>query len=494
MSDVITPAPQLRDNNVVREILLGKSRGDSPEEACGVFGVYAPGEEVGRVTYFGLYALQHRGQESAGIAVTSGDGILVVKDMGLVSQVFDEKSFVSLRGEYAIGHVRYSTTGSTFWENAQPMYELTRRGPIAIAHNGNLVNTVQLRESLEQEGATFTSTTDTEVIGALINSSAADTTAGAIEDVFPRMKGAYSLAILTEEGLLGVRDPNGIRPLCIGTRDGGTFLASESAALDVVGAKLLREVEPGEIVHINENGISSQRFVSSAKPALCIFEFIYFARPDSLLYNRLLYDARKEMGIHLAEEAPVDADIVIPVPDSGVPAAIGFAEKSGIPFGEGLIKNRYIGRTFIQPSPSIRQLGVRLKLNPLTPVIAGKRLVVVDDSIVRGTTSRKIVQILKEAGAREVHMRVSSPQIKYPCFYGIDTADRNELIASRLDVAEVRDFLGADSLHHLSMDNLVKSCCASKDRFCTACFEGQYPIEVPEDLKLSKYRLEKSPA
>ena len=494
MFDVITPAPQLRDNNVVREILLGKSRGDSPEEACGVFGVYAPGEEVGRVTYFGLYALQHRGQESAGIAVTSGDGILVVKDMGLVSQVFDEKSFVSLRGEYAIGHVRYSTTGSTFWENAQPMYELTRRGPIAIAHNGNLVNTVQLRESLAQEGATFTSTTDTEVIGALINSSAADTTAGAIEDVFPRMKGAYSLAILTEEGLLGVRDPNGIRPLCIGTRDGGTFLASESAALDVVGAKLLREVEPGEIVHINENGISSQRFVPSAKPALCIFEFIYFARPDSLLYDRLLYDARKEMGMHLAEEAPVEADIVIPVPDSGVPAAIGFAEKSGIPFGEGLIKNRYIGRTFIQPSPSIRQLGVRLKLNPLTPVIAGKRLVVVDDSIVRGTTSRKIVEILKEAGAREVHMRVSSPQIKYPCFYGIDTADRNELIASRLDVAEVRDFLGADSLHHLSMDNLVKSCCASKDRFCTACFEGQYPIEVPEDLKLSKYRLEKSPA
>jgi amidophosphoribosyltransferase len=484
----------LRDNNVVRDILLEKSPGDSPEEACGVFGVYAPGEEVGRETYFGLYALQHRGQESAGIAVTSGDGILVVKDMGLVSQVFDEKSFVSLQGDYAIGHVRYSTTGSTLWENAQPMYELTRRGPIAIAHNGNLVNTVQLRESLAQEGVTFTSTTDTEVIGALLNSSAAETTVGAIEDVFPRMRGAYSLAILTEEGLFGVRDPSGIRPLCIGTRDGGTFMASESAALDVVGAKLLREIEPGEIVHINEDGVSSQRFVPSARPALCIFEFIYFARPDSLLYDRVLYDARKEMGMHLAEEAPVDADIVIPVPDSGVPAAIGFAEKSGIPFGEGLIKNRYIGRTFIQPSQSIRQLGVRLKLNPLTPVIAGKRLVVVDDSIVRGTTSRKIVEILKQAGAREVHMRVSSPQIKYPCFYGIDTADRNELIASRLDVEEVRDFLGADSLHHLSMDNLVKSCCASKDRFCTACFEGQYPIEVPEDLKLSKYRLEKSPA
>jgi len=494
LSDVNTPGPRLRDNNVVKDILLEKSPGDSPEEACGVFGVYAPGEEVGRETYFGLYALQHRGQESAGIAVTSGDGILVVKDMGLVSQVFDEKSFVSLQGDYAIGHVRYSTTGSTLWENAQPMYELTRRGPIAIAHNGNLVNTVQLRESLAQEGVTFTSTTDTEVIGALLNSSTAETTVGAIEDVFPRMRGAYSLAILTEEGLFGVRDPSGIRPLCIGTRDGGTFMASESAALDVVGAKLLREIEPGEIVHINEDGVSSQRFVPSARPALCIFEFIYFARPDSLLYDRVLYDARKEMGMHLAEEAPVDADIVIPVPDSGVPAAIGFAEKSGIPFGEGLIKNRYIGRTFIQPSQSIRQLGVRLKLNPLTPVIAGKRLVVVDDSIVRGTTSRKIVEILKQAGAREVHMRVSSPQIKYPCFYGIDTADRNELIASRLDVEEVRDFLGADSLHHLSMDNLVKSCCASKDRFCTACFEGQYPIEVPEDLKLSKYRLEKSPA
>ncbi|MCJ7744913.1 MAG: amidophosphoribosyltransferase, partial [Actinobacteria bacterium] len=366
------------------------------------FGVYAPGEEVGRETYFGLYALQHRGQESAGIAVTSGDGILVIKDMGLVSQVFDENSFVSLEGDYAIGHVRYSTTGSTFWENAQPLYGLTCRGPAAIAHNGNLVNTVQLRESLAEGGATFTSTTDTEVIGALLNSSSADTTAGAMAEVFPRMRGAYSLVVLTEEGLFGVRDPHGIRPLCIGRRDGGTFLASESAALDVVGAKFLREVEPGEIVHINKDGITSRRFAPPVRPALCIFEFIYFARPDSLLYNRVLYDARKEMGMHLAEEAPVNADIVIPVPDSGVPAAIGFAERSGIPFGEGLIKNRYIGRTFIQPSQSIRQLGVRLKLNPLTPVIAGKRLVVVDDSIVRGTTSRKIVEILKDAGAREV--------------------------------------------------------------------------------------------
>jgi amidophosphoribosyltransferase len=494
LSFVNTLAARLGDNNVVRDSFLEKNLGDAPEEACGVFGVYAPGEEVGRVTYFGLYALQHRGQESAGIAVTSGDGILVVKDMGLVSQVFDENSFVSLLGDYAIGHVRYSTTGSTFWENAQPLYDLTCRGPVAIAHNGNLVNTVQLRESLTEGGATFTSTTDTEVIGALLNSSSADTTAGAIEEVFPRMRGAYSLVILTEEGLFGVRDPHGIRPLCIGRRDGGTFLASESAALDVVGAKFLREIEPGEIVLINEEGISSRMFTQPARPALCIFEFIYFARPDSLLYDRVLYDARKEMGMHLAEEAPVEADIVIPVPDSGVPAAIGFAEKSGTPFGEGLIKNRYIGRTFIQPSQSIRQLGVRLKLNPLTPVIAGKRLVVVDDSIVRGTTSRKIVEILKDAGAREVHMRVSSPQIKFPCFYGIDTADRDELIASRLGVAEVRDFLGADSLHHLSMDNLVRSCRAPKDKFCTACFDGDYPIEVPEDMRLSKFRLEKSPA
>ncbi len=463
---------------------------DSPEEACGVFGVWAPGEEVARVTYFGLYALQHRGQESAGIAVTGGDGIIVVKDMGLVSQVFNENSFVSLRGHAAIGHVRYSTTGSTYWENAQPMYDVTSRGPHAFAHNGNLVNTEALRGWLADRGATFTSSTDTEVMSSMLGFSNAKTTAGAVEEMFPRLLGAFSAVILTEEGLYGLRDPFGIRPLCIGQRDGATFIASETAALDVVGARFLREIEPGEIVRVGPDGITSRRFAPAARPSLCIFEFIYFARPDSSLYDQVLYEARKEMGMRLAEEAPVEADIVIPVPDSGVPAAIGFAERSGIPFGEGLIKNRYIGRTFIQPTQSIRQLGVRLKLNPLSRVLEGKRLVVVDDSIVRGTTSRKIVGILKAAGAAEVHMRVSSPPISYPCFYGIDTADRSELIASRLSVEEIREFLCADSLHYLGMDSLVKSCGGAKERFCTACFDGEYPIQVPEDFKMSKFRLE----
>lgn len=487
--------PRLSESSVANSVLTTLSRGDSPEEECGVFGVYAPGEDVARVTYFGLYALQHRGQESAGIAVTSGDGILVVKDMGLVSQVFDENSFVILKGDYAIGHVRYSTTGSTYWENAQPLYEVTRRGPLALAHNGNLVNTSELREWLLERGSIFTSTTDTEVICALLNSSDAPTTEGAIEEMFPRMRGAYSVVILTEEGLFGVRDPHGIRPLCIGTRNGGTFLASETAALDVVGAKYLREVEPGEMVFINRDGIKSRRFAPPARPALCIFEFIYFARPDSILYDRVLYNARKEMGMHLAEEAPVEADIVIGVPDSGVPSAIGFAEKSRIPFGQGLIKNRYIGRTFIEPSQSIRQLGVRIKLNPLKQVIEGKRLVVVDDSIVRGTTSRKIVEILKEAGAREVHLRISSPPIQYPCFYGIDTAVRSELIASSQTVGEITEFLGADSLYYLGMDNLVKSCGSPRDTFCTACFNDMYPIDVSDSLMMSKFRLEeKSPA
>ena len=463
---------------------------DRQEEACGVFGVYAPGEDVGRVTYFGLYALQHRGQESAGIAVTGEDGVLVIKDMGLVSQVFNENSLTSLQGESAIGHVRYSTTGSTFWENAQPLYDTNDRGPLALAHNGNLVNTEQLREWMTERGSVFSSTSDTEVIISMLRHSSAPTTLEAISEVFPRLKGAYSLVILTEEGIFGVRDPHGIRPLCIGKRGDAFFLASETAALDVVGAKYVREVKPGEAVMINEKGITSQHFVDSQREALCIFEFIYFARPDSILYDLVLYNARKRMGMWLAEEAPVEADIVIPVPDSGIPAAIGFAEHSGIPFGEGLIKNRYIGRTFIQPTQSIRQLGVRLKLNPLTSAIENKRLVVVDDSIVRGTTSRKIVEILREAGAAEIHMRVSSPPIKCPCFYGIDTANRTELIASRLEVPQIGEFLNADSIHYLSLDKLVLSCGGRRNRFCTACFEGDYMIDVPDDIKMSKFRLE----
>ena len=494
MTDVNLAVACLSDNGCMKDAFEDGMRGDSPEEACGVFGVYAPGEEVGRVTYFGLYALQHRGQESAGIAVTSGDGIMVIKDMGLVSQVFNENSFSSLRGDYAIGHVRYSTTGSTHWENAQPFYEVTPRGPVALAHNGNLVNTEKLREWVAGLGFRFISTTDTEVIASLLSRCDAPTTADAIAEMFPLMRGAYSVIILTEEGLFGVRDPYGIRPLCIGRKSGEWYLASETAALDVVGADFVREVEPGEIVHIDAGGLHPRRF-AEARPSLCIFEFIYFARPDSLLYDRVLYDARKEMGMHLAEEAPVEADIVIPIPDSGVPAAIGFAERSGIPFGEGLIKNRYIGRTFIQPSQSIRQLGVRLKLNPLTPAISGKRLVVVDDSIVRGTTSQKIVEILKQAGAAEVHMRITAPPISCPCYYGIDTANRDELIASRMSVEEIRAFLGADSLYYLGMENLVKSCGSPKHRFCTACFDGEYPIEVTDEQGMSKFRLEeRSPA
>ena len=463
---------------------------DRQEEACGVFGVYAPGEDVGRVTYFGLYALQHRGQESAGIAVTGEDGILVIKDMGLVSQVFNENSLSTLQGESAIGHVRYSTTGSTFWENAQPLYDTNTRGPLALAHNGNLVNTEQLREWMIERGTVFTSTSDTEVIISMLRHSSADTTLEAISEVFPRLKGAYSLVLLTEEGIFGVRDPHGIRPLCIGKRGDAFFLASETAALDVVGAKYVREVEPGEAVMINEKGLTSRCFTDTQREALCIFEFIYFARPDSILYDLVLYNARKRMGMWLAEEAPVEADIVIPVPDSGIPAAIGFAEHSGIPFGEGLIKNRYIGRTFIQPTQSIRQLGVRLKLNPLTSAIENKRLVVVDDSIVRGTTSRKIVELLREAGAAEIHMRVSSPPIKCPCFYGIDTANKSELIASRMEVPQIGEFLNADSIHYLSLDKLVLSCGGKRSRFCTACFEGDYMIDVPDDIRMSKFRLE----
>lgn len=470
---------------------------DRPEEACGVFGVYAPGEEVGRVTYFGLYALQHRGQESAGIAVTSGNGIFVIKDMGLVSQVFQESSFVSLKGDAAIGHVRYSTTGSSYWENAQPTYNETCRGPVSIAHNGNLVNSDELRGWLLSRGFSLgraesqvEASTDSAVIAGLLEHSPAPDTPGAVMEVFPRLKGAYSVVILDENGLYGLRDPSGIRPLCLGRSKGAYFLASETAALDVVGAEFVREVEPGELVTIDRTGVHSRRFAPRGRQALCIFEYIYFARPDSVLHGRVLYDARKEMGMHLAEEAPVDADLVIPVPDSGVPAAVGYAFRSGIPFGEGLIKNRYIGRTFIQPTQSIRQLGVKLKLNPLKPVIRGKRLVVVDDSIVRGTTSRKIVELLREAGAAEVHMRISSPPASSPCFYGIDTADITELIAARMDIEGIRRFLDADSLHYLSMDNLVSACGQPEELFCTACFDGNYPIAVPDRFKMTKFRLE----
>ena len=464
---------------------------NSWREECGVFGVFAPGKEVSRLVYFGLFALQHRGQESAGIAVSNGKSILVYKELGLVNQVFNEQNLSSLKGHIAIGHVRYSTTGSPFWENAQPVYEESERGGIALAHNGNLLNTAALRKELEARGHEFRSTTDTEVIAKLVAERDGKNTEEAMRETVHLLKGAYSLVILTEDKLIGVRDPYGIRPLALGKLENGYVLASETCALNIIGAEYVREVEPGEMVVIDENGLFSSQLFTENFPSLCIFEFIYFARPDSYLYGKTLYEARKEMGRLLAREAPALADMVIPIPDSGTPASVGYAEESGIPFGEGLIKNRYVGRTFIQPTQDIRQLGVKVKLNPLVDLIKGKRLVVVDDSIVRGNTSRKIVQMLKEAGVKEVHMRVSSPPVKYPCFYGIDTADQDELIAAKKSVEEIRRFIGADSLVYLSLDSLVKATGNPPDRFCRACLDGIYPIPIPREVKLTKFILEK---
>lgn len=461
-------------------------------EECGVFGVFAPGEDVAKMTYFGLFALQHRGQESAGIGVADGQSLIVYKDLGLVNQVFNAQNLSSLKGYLAVGHVRYSTTGSPIWENAQPYYVATSHGSIAVAHNGNLLNTADLRNELIAQGIEFSSTSDTEVIANLIAKKDGHDIIEALKETMKLIRGAYSLIIASEKELFGVRDSYGIRPLVIGRLpSGGYVLASETCALDIVGADYVRDVEPGEIVQINNDGLFSHQVMPIIKPSLCIFEFIYFARPDSLLYGRNLYQARKEMGAKLAEEAPASADVILPVPDSGTPAAIGFAEHSGIPFGEGLIKNRYVGRTFIQPTDSLRQLGVKMKLNPMKDVIKGKRLVVVDDSIVRGTTSRKIVKMLREAGAKEVHFRVSSPPVRFPCFYGIDTATLAELIASDKEVEEVRKYIGADTLAYLSLESLVASTEKSGEFFCSACLDGKYPIPIPEKVKLGKLLLER---
>ncbi len=459
-------------------------------ESCGIFGIYTHEDDVAKLTYYALYALQHRGQESAGIAVSDGRESLMLKDMGMVSQVFSERDLNNLKGHMAIGHVRYSTTGSSFWENAQPVQVPRRRGSVFVAHNGNLINTVELREELQAQGVRFRSTSDTEVIAVMLARSPADDIVEAVKEVMPRLVGAYSLAILTEDRLIGLRDPYGIRPLCVGSYRDGYAIASESSGLDIIGAEYMREIDPGEMAIIDEDGLRFERFMETRKPSLCIFEFIYFARPDSIMYDTYLYHARKHMGMSLADEAPVEADVVMPIPDTGVPAAIGYSQASGIPFGEGLIKNRYIGRTFIQPTQAIRRLGVRLKLNPLVGDIKGKRLVVVDDSIVRGNTTREIVRMLRDAGAREVHMRISSPPDMYPCFYGIDTAIRKELIASTRSVEEIRDFIGADTLHYLSMENLVRATRRPREDFCLACFDGDYPIPVPDDVMMAKCRLE----
>lgn len=475
-------------------------RPDKPEEACGVFGVFAPKEDVAKLTYFGLFALQHRGQESAGIAVYEGERVRLHKDMGLVSQVFSETILSEMPGNLAIGHTRYSTTGSSRVVNAQPAITETRLGTLALAHNGNLVNTVQLREDLLRSNYNLVTTTDSELIVLAISeeiSMGKSWLEGAIS-AFNRCQGAFSLVIGTPVGMMGVRDSNGIRPLVIGTLPQHSptdpiryVLASETCGLDIIGAEFLRNVEPGELVWITEEGLASFHWAQQPKAKLCIFEMIYFARPDSVMDDESLYSYRMRIGRRLAAESPVIADLVIAVPDSGIPAAIGFSQTSGIPYAEGLIKNRYVGRTFIQPTQTMRESGIRMKLNPLKDVLNEKRVVIVDDSIVRGTTSRKIVKALRDAGAVEVHMRISSPPVTHPCFYGIDTDNQEQLIAATKSVAEIADQIGVDSLSYLSWKGMLGETHNDPDHFCSACFTGDYPVPVPEPVKRSKLKLEK---
>jgi amidophosphoribosyltransferase len=461
-----------------------------PREACGVFGVFSPGDPAASMTYFGIYALQHRGQEAAGIAVSDGESVTVVKDMGLVTHVFDERRLHPLRGHLAIGHVRYSTTGSSNWRNAQPVYRSVGRAGFALGHNGNLTNTRRLAEGLgmlpgmERPDITC----DSDLIGELLAAeyppeSEADghELEAALEAVLPRLEGAFSLVLMDDRHLVAVRDAHGFRPLVLGRVERGWVVASETAALDIVGARFVREVEPGEMVVVDRTGLRSHRW-AAPQPALCLFEFVYFARPDSQLYGQNVHAARQRMGEELARQAPIAADMVMPVPESGIPAAQGYARQSGIPYGDGLVKNRYVGRTFISPTPAMRGTGVRVKLNPLVENIRGKRLVVIDDSIVRGTTTRQIVAMLRESGAREVHLRISSPPYRWPCFYGMDTSRRSELLAADLSVGEIRDYLDADSLSYLELDRLVRATGGAEGSFCTACLSGRYPVDVPDGL------------
>jgi amidophosphoribosyltransferase len=449
--------------------------GEGPKEACGLFGVWAPGEEVARLTFFGLFALQHRGQESAGMAVSDGRNILVYRELGLVSQVFNEGTLATLQGDLCIGHTRYSTTGSTTWDNAQPTFKTHRGRGMALGHNGNLVNTTDLAAGA---GTRRRATTDSDLVASLMARHLDDGLEEAAMRVLPSLVGAFSFVMMDERTLFAARDPHGIRPLAIGRLPSGYCVASETCALDVVGANYVRDVEPGELVSVDDRGVRSRHFSESPRSALCLFEFVYLGRADSRMYGRSLHEARREMGRRLAREAPVRADLVIPVPDTGHSAAQGFAEVSGIPYGEGLMKNRYIGRTFIEPTPALRSRGVKLKLNPLPDAVGGRRLTVVDDSIVRGTTTRQIVQVLREAGATEVHLRIVSPPIRWPCFYGIDMSTRQELIAAGLAVDQIRSFVGADSLAYLSLDALIGATGAGRESFCRACFDGEYPVPV----------------
>ncbi|WP_433277829.1 amidophosphoribosyltransferase [Pseudonocardia xinjiangensis] len=489
------PNPDLTDDQADTSAL-----DPAPREECGVFGVWAPGEDVANLTYYGLYALQHRGQEAAGIAVSDGHRMVVFKDLGLVSQVFDEQVLSSLKGHLAVGHCRYSTTGSTTWENAQPTFRTTATGSgIALGHNGNLVNTAELRDEVaalrtaasKADRSSIRSSTDSDLITELLAATSADTgVEEAAMRLLPRVRGAFSLVFADEQTLYAARDPHGVRPLVLGRLERGWVVASETAALDIVGASMVREVEPGELLAIDADGMRSSRF-SAPEPKGCVFEYVYLARPDTTISGRSVHAARVEIGRRLAVEHPVEADLVIPVPESGTPAAIGYAQGSGIPYGQGLVKNAYVGRTFIQPSQTIRQLGIRLKLNPLRDVIRGKRLVVVDDSIVRGNTQRALVRMLREAGALEVHVRIASPPVRWPCFYGIDFATRAELVAGSLDVEGVRRSIGSDTLGYVSLEGLIAASEQPRTRLCSACFDGEYPIPLPDEARLGKHLLEK---
>ncbi len=463
-----------------------------------MFGVWAPGEEVSKLTYYGLYALQHRGQEAAGIAVSNGEQILVYKDVGLVSQVFDENSLAALRGHIAVGHCRYSTTGGGHWENAQPTIGDTAAGTVALGHNGNLTNALDLRRWLIEHGQPDAArraewqrgnTTDTALITAMLAGDPDRTLEATALQILPLLEGAFSLVFMDEHTLYAARDRHGVRPLVLGRLDRGWVVASETAALDIVGASVIREVEPGEMVAIDADGLRSHRF-AVAEPHGCVFEYVYLARPDTTISGQAVHETRVAMGRALAAEHPVEADLVIPVPESGTPAAVGYAQASGIPYGQGLVKNAYVGRTFIQPSQTIRQLGIRLKLNPLRNVIRGQRLVVVDDSIVRGNTQRALIRMLREAGAAEVHVRISSAPVTWPCFYGIDFATRAELIATGLAVEDVRASIGADSLGYISLEGMVAATRQPPSRLCTACFTGQYPIPLSDETRLGKHNLE----
>ncbi len=483
------------DGKLSHDLLPGEK---GPQDACGVFGVWAPGEEVAKLTYYGLYALQHRGQESAGIATSDGNRISVYKDMGLVSQVFDETTLNTLTGHIAVGHCRYSTTGSSNWANAQPTLGATATGTVALAHNGNLTNTAELYDLvLERHGKPTSgemaqgNTSDTALVTTLLKGDDGRSLEDTAMDLLPKIHGAFCFVFMDEGTLYAARDPHGVRPLVLGRLQRGWVVASEGAALATVGASYIRDIEPGEFIAIGDDGVRSQRF-APATPAGCVFEYVYLARPDANIAGRSVYESRVEMGRQLARENSVDADIVIPVPESGTPAAVGYAEESGIPFAHGFVKNAYVGRTFIQPSETLRQLGIRLKLNALESVIRGKRIVVVDDSIVRGNTQRAVVRMLREAGAAEVHVKISSPPVRWPCFYGIDFASRAELIANGAAVDEISKSIGADSLAYISEDGMIDATLQPRDRLCTACFTGVYPIKLPAADRLGKNLLERT--